>query len=556
MRFNTGSHGRLAGFVLAVFVCASASVSFAPARAKTIPRQQTATHQAALNADERAAIGRVAADDLRTHLKFIASDQLEGRNTPSRGLDMAADYIAAQFRRAGLEAAGDDGYFQTANWRTVARDAGSFRMELDAGPHTFEVDRGKVSLASSISGFTLWGADGPLALKGAGLLFVDVKDSAALAALTPEQVGGKVVLTELPDLRREDRSRVAQEYQELRAVLERLAELKAALVVSVDRSGAASAPPAPRLVDPENAGQAPRNRMSPPAIPVVTVGDPAFVAQFDALRQSKEAQTSANVSVSLGPPVQTPVRVRNVAGILRGSDPALKETYVLVTAHYDHLGVREHCNPKKEDCIFNGANDDGSGTVSVVELANALSTLKTRPKRSILFMTFFGEEKGLLGSRFYGRHPLVPLAKTVAQLNLEQVGRTDDSEGPQIGTVAVTGFDYTDVGAILSQAGELEGVKVYKHPRNSDAYFGRSDNQALADVGVPAHTLSVAYEYPDYHAVGDEWQKVDYDNMAKVDRAVAAALLLIADDPQEPKWNESNPKTARYVEAWKKLHGK
>jgi Zn-dependent M28 family amino/carboxypeptidase len=171
-------------------------------------------------------------------------------------------------------------------------------------------------------------------------------------------------------------------------------------------------------------------------------------------------------------------------------------------------------------------------------------------------MTFFGEEKGLLGSRFYGRHPLVPLAKTVAQLNLEQVGRTDDSEGPQVGTVAVTGFDYTDVGAILSQAGELEGVKVYKHPRNSDAYFGRSDNQALADVGVPAHTLSVAYEFPDYHAVGDEWQKVDYDNMAKVDRAVAAALLLIADDPQEPKWNESNPKTARYVEAWKKLHGK
>jgi hypothetical protein len=556
------ARGRVALAALAFFFCAAASgvPLFAPAQAKTRARQataqQTAARQAALTPEERAAIGRVSADDLRTYLKFISSDELEGRNTPSRGLDTAADYIAAQFRGAGLEPAGDDGYFQTANWATVARDASSFHMKLDAPPHAVEVDRSKMSLASSLSGFTLWGADGPLALTNAGVVYVDVKDPAALAALTREQVEGKVVLTELPDLRREDRSRVLQAYQGLHAALDRLAELKAALVVSVDRSGATLATPAPRLVDPESAGQQRNRMMTPPAIPVVTVGDPSFVAQFDALRQSQTADAKATVSVSLGPPVQTPVKVRNVAGILRGSDPQLKDTYVLVTAHYDHLGVREGCDRQKEDCIYNGANDDGSGTVSVVELASALSTLKARPKRSVLFMTFFGEEKGLLGSRYYGRHPLVPLAQTVAQLNLEQVGRTDDSEGPQVGTVAVTGFDYTDVGTTLSAAGELEGVKVYKHPRNSDAYFGRSDNQALADVGVPAHTLSVAYEFPDYHGVGDEWQKVDYDNMAKVDRAVAAALLLIADDPREPKWDESNPKTARYVEAWKNLHGK
>ena len=167
-------------------------------------------------------------------------------------------------------------------------------------------------------------------------------------------------------------------------------------------------------------------------------------------------------------------KVRNVAGILRGSDPALRDTFVLLTAHYDHLGVG-----------FDGANDDGSGTVSVVEIAGALASLNPHPKRSILFMTFFGEERGLLGSRYYGRHPLVPVAKTIADLNLEQVGRTDSTEGPQIANASVTGFDFSDLPKILADAGKLNGIKVYKDDKASDPYFARSDNQALADLECP-----------------------------------------------------------------------
>ncbi|HEX8502491.1 MAG TPA: M28 family peptidase [Pyrinomonadaceae bacterium] len=333
----------------------------------------------------RAALGQVSAESMRGHLSFLSSDALEGRRTPSRGLDLAAEYIAAQFRRAGLEPAGDEGYFQTVR----LGDAATSRR--------------------------------------------------ALSRLTPEAVEAKV---------------------------------------------------------------------------------------------------------------------RNVAGILRGSDPALKDTYVVVSAHYDHIGVREGCDASKEDCVNNGANDDGSGTVGVIELASALSKLTPRPRRSILFLTFFGEELGLVGSRYYGGHPLVPLQKTVAQVNMEQVGRTDDSEGPQVGTLAVTGFDYSDVGAALLRAGEAEGVRVYRHPTKSDAYFSRSDNQPLADVGVPAHTAGVAFEFPDYHAAGDHWEKVDYDNMTRVVRAVGRGALLLADSAQEPRWNEQNPRAARYAEAWKKLHGK
>ena len=345
---------RLARIVLLLTLAAS-TLSAPPAAFRVTP-------------DVRAALDRISAESLRGHLSFIASDALEGRGTPSRGLDIAAEYIAAQFRRAGLEPAGDDGYFQTASVTSRGAD-------------------------KSITG-------------------------------------------------------------------------------------------------------------------------------------------------------------RNVIGLLRGSDPALKETYVMVTAHYDHLGVR----PGEGDTIYNGANDDGSGTVSVIELASALAALKKRPRRSIVFMTFFGEEKGGLGSRYYGEHPVFPLDKTVADINLEQVGRTDSDEGPQLNNASVTGFDFSEVGEIVKAAGLLTGINVYKHPRNSDAFFGRSDNLSLANVGVPAHTLCVAYVYPDYHRAGDHWEKIDYQNMAKVDRCVALALVMIANSPQPPRWNAANPKAARYLEAWKKLH--
>lgn len=171
-------------------------------------------------------------------------------------------------------------------------------------------------------------------------------------------------------------------------------------------------------------------------------------------------------------------------------------------------------------------------------------------------MTFFGEEKGLLGSRYYGRNPVYPLDKTVANINVEQVGRTDSSEGPQLSNASLTGFDYSDVGAILEAAGKLTGINVYKHEQNSDAFFSRSDNQALADRGVPAHTLCTAFVYPDYHGAGDHWDKIDYANMEKVNRMVALALVMIANNSEAPRWNESNPKAARYVKAWNGLHGK
>ncbi|MFL6656433.1 MAG: M28 family peptidase, partial [Massilia sp.] len=244
------------------------------------------------------------------------------------------------------------------------------------------------------------------------------------------------------------------------------------------------------------------------------------------------------------------IKLRNVAALLRGSDPVLKNTYVILSAHYDHLGMRPDM---AGDNIYNGANDDGSGTVSVIEVASALAGMKDRPKRSILFLNLFGEELGMLGSGYYGRHPLVPVASTVGDLNLEQVGRTDGSTGPMLRRAALTGFDFSTLPAAIAKAGKLTGVDIYKDSDVGDQYFAQSDNVALAALGVPAHTLSVLYEFPDYHKVGDHWQKIDYANMAAVTRTVALGLLMLANDTAVPSWSASEPGAAPYLKAYRAL---
>ncbi|MBS1812855.1 MAG: M28 family peptidase [Acidobacteria bacterium] len=491
--------------------------------AQTAPTRITSADQAVLD--------RISADSLRGHLSFIASDLLEGRGTPSRGQEIAAEYIAAQFRRAGLEPVGDDGYFQTANWLQTAPNTDGFILTLRRAKQVIKVPPQQVSFA--------W--DQEVKLPRALLFKVDYNDAKAVAALKPPQLAGKVIITEIPDFRREDRSKWRDLQRAQNTFLNTLRGLKPALVISIDRQASSGAGlGAKRMIDPER-----RQSFNPP-MPVLTIHDAQVAKMYDAM---KPGASLTALSFNLSAAKEQPLKLRNVIGVLRGSDPELKDTYVLVTAHYDHVGM----NPNAEgDQIFNGANDDGSGTVSVIELAAALAKRETRPKRSIVFMTVFGEERGLLGSRYYGQHPIFPIEKTVADINLEQVGRTDDTEGSQVNRASMTGFDFSDVGDIFRQAGEATGITVFKHPQNSDAFFGRSDNQALADQGVPAHTMCVAFVYPDYHGLGDHWDKVDYENMARTNRMVALGLLMIAENPIAPKWNEANPKTERYVNAWKK----
>ena len=435
---------------------------------------------------------KITANDLKADVSFLASDALEGRGTPSKGLDIAAEYIAAEFRRAGLEPAGDDGYFQTADFTLVGRSPEGVELTLDLGGRKIKVDRGSMAVMEP----------------GA----VDL-ENVPMGVMTDasQDMGDKPVLVNSPRT----------------------------------RSWGNGHPPLVVLMVPSPGGRtggaAVLQAVPSPYPPVLAVWDAA-------LREGLAAgATDVKVTAHIPAPVaQPPVKLRNVIGVLRGSDPALKDTYLVLTAHYDHLGVR---GTGEGDHIFNGANDDASGTSSVVEIAKALAALTQRPRRSIVFLTLFGEELGDLGSRYYCQHPVFPLAKTIADINLEQLGRTDDTEGPRPLQFNLTGFDYTDIAAFLSKAGGETGIRAVKHEKNSDSFFGRSDNAAFADAGVPSTTLSVSYIFPDYHRPGDEWPKLDYDNMAKVDGAVALGVYRMADSAEAPQWNKANPKTARYVQA-------
>ncbi len=457
---------------------------------------------------------RLTANDLKADVSFLASDALQGRGTPSPGLDIAAEFVASQFRRAGLEPAGDDGYFQTAPFANITPNSDGMQLSLTIGGKNIAADKSSMGLQQPAG----------LELDGAAAWLASMSDTAALDALTAEQVKGKALIL--------DAQTAAGGRGGLFTLQRRLPALAAKLnpaVVILLRADGQGLTNGPRL-----------RETSTPAVPILAVWDKTV---RDALADVKPGPVAAALSAHVAAPKVEPVKLRNVVGVLRGSDPSLRDTYVLITAHYDHIGVR---GTGPGDHIYNGANDDASGTASVIEIAATLAALPARPKRSLVFMALFGEELGLLGSRYYAQHPIFPLAKTVGDLNLEQMGRTDDNTGPRVGLVNATGFDYTDMTAALAKAGEEFGIKVVKDEQSSDSFFARSDNQAFADAGVPSHTLSVGYVYPDYHQPGDEWPKIDYENMAKVDRTVALGIFRIADSPQTPQWNAANPKTAPY----------
>lgn len=436
-----------------------------------------------LPAAEQAALDRIDANALQADLAYLASDELAGRDTPSPGLELAADYIAAHFRKSRLNPAGPDGtYFQVARFERIARDRG-FPLDLKSGDKEISVEADHVRVRSEVAVYYEKAAVIRLPANG-----------------TISPIAGSIVAGD------------EQRYG-TRAMVDELQSRKPALIVLVGRTR--NFQPSRPLVDEADSVRA----------PVVTVRDSEAAALF---REDRQLVLSLHAAA----PAHEEIPLRNVVAILRGSDPALQDQYVLLTAHYDHLG-------QNAEGIFHGANDNASGTASVIEIADALAALNPHPKRSILFMTFFGEERGLLGSYYYTHHPLVPLKETVANVNLEQMGRTDDVTGRKVGTFVFTGPSYSNLPAIVSGAARLEGVKTDKR-QDVDDYSDRSDNYAFARQGIVAHTIAVAVEFPGYHALGDTMDKIDYANMAKVDRGVAAGIVELADEPDPPKWSDAN----------------
>jgi len=216
----------------------------------------------------------------------------------------------------------------------------------------------------------------------------------------------------------------------------------------------------------------------------------------------------------------------NVVGVVRGSDPALRDEAVLVDAHYDHLGIGR---PVDGDSIYNGADDDASGTAAVMLVARELAS-GPRPRRTVVFLASTGEEVGLVGTRWYIKHPVVPIPHTVANLEVEMIGRPDSLAGGP-GRGWLTGYDRSTMGDMLRAA----GIPLVADPRPEQHFFERSDNIAFAWLGVPAHTLSSFNLHADYHQPSDQASRVDYAHMARVIEAAIRATRLLADGPA-PQW--------------------
>jgi hypothetical protein len=219
----------------------------------------------------------------------------------------------------------------------------------------------------------------------------------------------------------------------------------------------------------------------------------------------------------------------NTVGILQGTDPGLRNEYVVYSAHMDHIGI----SPGRPDSINNGADDDASGTAGVVELAEAFSRPGARPKRSLIFLTVSGEEKGLWGSNYFGAHPPVPLTQIVANINIDMIGRNWPD------TIVAIGKEHSDLGATLERVNAAHrelGITAIDDQWPDEQFYFRSDHYNFARRGVPILFFFNGV-HEDYHAVTDSPDKINSEKEARILKLLFYLGQEIGNAPRRPRWN-------------------
>jgi Zn-dependent M28 family amino/carboxypeptidase len=269
----------------------------------------------------------------------------------------------------------------------------------------------------------------------------------------------------------------------------------------------------------------------------------AFGPAFD-LSPGKQAGFTVEAAVET-------TLTQNVVGLIEGADPVLKSEYVAIGAHYDHVGVRPNAEGDK---IFNGADDDGSGTVAVLAIAEALAKSHERPKRSIIFVWHAGEEKGLWGSEFFADNPPVPVDKIITQLNIDMIGRSkkegdakrenQNLTGPNEVYVIGSKLMSTDLGNLSEEVNnkylKLEFNYKYDAPNDPERFFYRSDHYNYAKKGIPIIFYFTGV-HEDYHRPSDHADKIDYEKMEKITRTIFATMWKLANAPARPRVDKPLP---------------
>lgn len=264
--------------------------------------------------------------------------------------------------------------------------------------------------------------------------------------------------------------------------------------------------------------------------------------------KSLESKDKLKAKLVMGGSEKSDVLSQNVVGMVEGTDPELKNEFIIYSAHYDHIGIGQP--DATGDTIYNGARDNAVGTTTVLSMAENMAKYPT--KRSALFILFTGEEKGLLGSQYYVENPLLPLNKMVYCFNSDNAGYDDTS------VISVIGLTRTSARKDIEEAATTFGLKAIEDAAPEQNLFDRSDNVMFAQKGIPAPTFSLGFRTFDgdvtkyYHQAGDGADTLDYDYLVKFFQSYVLAGRLIADNPITPTWQSKD----KYEEAGKKLYGK
>lgn len=474
------------------------------------------------------AAASITAEDMYQRVSVLAHDSMRGRDTPSPELDEVANYIADEFRRMGLEGGAEDGaYIQRYPFPLVGLDLEgaslAFRgiegLEPPAYGDEFLIFAGEEQTVTAAPVFV-----GPAAEFGesdpADNALADVLPVVYLAGTPSQQwqqqlfqarstagaAGARALLVVL------DPAFPPEGFDQLRGFLEQprraVGGLTGTTMVLMEHDAAAS------------------------------IFDAAGL-DFAGLRTSVEAATTPvplpGVTASLGAATRVLEQdeAPNVVGLLRGSDPELRDTYVIMSAHIDHVGVGRP--DESGDSIYNGADDDASGTSAMLEVAEAFTHMLQRPARSVLFLGVSGEEKGLLGSRYYSDNPTVPIESIVANINVDMIGRNSPD------SVVAIGQEYSSLGPLVQQVGaehhDQLGLTVSEDIWPEERFFFRSDHFNFARKEIPALFFFTGV-HEDYHQPSDEVDALNTDKAARVARLIFYTTAEIAGAEQAPEWTE------------------
>ena len=456
-------------------------------------------------AQKRTSKSVITEENIRAELGFLASDALQGRGSGTGFERIAAEYIGSQFRQFGLEPGGDSdpsgqkGFVQRVPLAGVRFKAPPTLTITSATNEVKKLAFGKDFLVSSLRSANVAG----------DLQVIDADGTAAK---------GAVALIKLPD------GTDAQKRQDI-VRKARAANAAAVLLLETDANKKTRESGNVRL----------------PNLPTRIGGQPGNETSFAAISLSRENFESiatltnpARVAFSGDTEPAGDSATWNVVGVLRGSNPKAATEVIILSAHLDHLGVTE--NPNGADAIFNGADDDASGCVAVLELARVMASGK-RPKRTIYFICFGSEERGGYGSQYFVANSPVPLTQIVADITFEMLGRPDTKVAPN--SLWLTGFERSNLGPVLAKQGAL--LVADPHPEQN--FFQRSDNYTLALRGIIAHTVSSFGLHTDYHRVSDDISKIDFSFMTRSIQSMVKPIRWLANSSFKPSWVEGKAPT-------------